>query len=1387
MKQNTGWMAAIGVAIAAIFGFSVLPSRNAGPPAGAEGGQPKATTAAEAASSNLEVLKLPCREIEKRILEFLPEQKLFAPDECYEKGGPKASWTPADEAASPELHFLIATLPNPVHTHFALEFDRLTDALQQAAQDQGYNYDSSWLPWVQQPQRYGGLSDQDKSDERRHFREKQPGVLVFRSALPDCGQQDAQQKDVQQGANPGAKPNCIGRPYEQGLLVFVVGENPTGGIDSEQFQRAIAWIRALRPGGTKSNLRILSPFFSGSFSSLARLLTTGEPYAYIVANKASIPGAGAIDNLSAVEVFSGSASAQPGISWFQQFLAQQKLGSFRTFQESDDLVINRYCRLLKRQGYDTGRLAIVSEDETAYGAVGANARVAESNRNNRVPALYECIQPVNDGIHGPLNLYYPRDIASLRSAYARQGIFGGVAQQGTETGLPQNLSESDSSEHDTIRSYGGEQSPQSQEATLFALVNLLRAHRTEFIILRSSNALDQIFLTQFFARTYPDARVVILNSDVMFRRSTESQGFRGTMTLSTYPLLTWEQDWTFYQLPESRHSHRAFPDANAEGLYLASRFLIHLQNSELGPASPEKTPLCLGPVDSPSPVACGSQGSSVLVQDYGPPSWLLKEPLKAGDAASPTRPPTWLSVLSSGQVWPVAIIDEETIPQNPAPSERKEASTSDRSVLPPAYTNATKRVENLLLLPLPIRVWFSVAFAWCLWHLYCCWTGSQTGLPKSRAYFAPVPGPQHHILIFFGSVLFALLAIVMAMLTGSFSPDSSGYPFLHQLVAIITATLTGEHSAVWPSPFVHQWRMNLLYWLLLLLGLTALIANYLRNAQLHRSRMCGGEGKAEDKYHAANAEEDQEQEKHRGHAGHSSHAAHHHRGPEGSGEQLARNVRLWFVKRRRHLINWEARLRRHPRKLALFAGLLYVAVTLLLADWLYHTLVENSKDPTRVFVFWRSVNMFTGVSPLLPFLVLIVGLYAWFWYTLSGVALFNRDRPQLPISADLPENLPMFGREAGHKIERLAKPLSGGYGLVLPGLLFGLLFMFFFFVRSDDFAVRSLGAKPYGQMYFVWLSVCIALIVTDAFQLLRIWARLRKLLVYLDRLPLRRTLHALRGFSWGTVWKMSGSVLDQRYRLLSRQLESFLHLKNELERLGSPTLNQCFYKRLATCEASGAAFVAWYVNNCRESRVTDVKPMERHQEELARTAGAVCKQILLPEWRNERCSLIQDLSQGDRKGPEGKSPTESKPELPSAPLPNYMGLSEEFFALPYLGFVQNILGRMRTIAIGMLWLFVAATISVASYPFDPRPLLGGIFVFVFILVAAITIYVYAQMHRDTTLSYITNTNPGELGMDFWIKLVALGIGPLAALLTALFPDMASFFTSWMQPSVQAIK
>jgi hypothetical protein len=48
------------------------------------------------------------------------------------------------------LSFAIALMPDPVHTHVSLAFDR-AKATVQGAQDESYDFDSSWLPWQLHP------------------------------------------------------------------------------------------------------------------------------------------------------------------------------------------------------------------------------------------------------------------------------------------------------------------------------------------------------------------------------------------------------------------------------------------------------------------------------------------------------------------------------------------------------------------------------------------------------------------------------------------------------------------------------------------------------------------------------------------------------------------------------------------------------------------------------------------------------------------------------------------------------------------------------------------------------------------------------------------------------------------------------------------------------------------------------------------------------------------------------------------------------------------------------------------------------------------------------------------------------------------------------------
>ena len=118
-------------------------------------------------------------------------------------------------------------------------------------------------------------------------------------------------------------------PYREGLIVFVVSENPTGGINLEQFHNALAWVQAVQAASqppAKEGIRILGPYFSGSFPSLAQALRADSP----------------VESNKTITIFSGTVSSKPGIDWFTRFLGDSPNYVFYSFQENDDVMIDRY-------------------------------------------------------------------------------------------------------------------------------------------------------------------------------------------------------------------------------------------------------------------------------------------------------------------------------------------------------------------------------------------------------------------------------------------------------------------------------------------------------------------------------------------------------------------------------------------------------------------------------------------------------------------------------------------------------------------------------------------------------------------------------------------------------------------------------------------------------------------------------------------------------------------------------------------------------------------------------------------------------------------------------------------------------------------------------------
>jgi len=1286
MKKEGTIGAAAFLAIAAVVGVTLQSGSKQSNSGRAEQGALVKRPPQASRNSNSPELGPGCQSIEEQLEEFLNAQGPIVPKECYGPDSALAKEIPNEITdKTSRLKFVIATLPDPLHTHQAVLFDQFTAAIQDAAQDEQYDFDGSWLPWEDEPESYALLADQEKAVLQKDLREQQPGIFLFRSASRS-------------------------KTYDEGLVVFVVAEEATHGIHKDQFRNALAWVGALVPEKTerRKRLAVLGPTFSGSLPSLTQILSDQK-----VVEDLSLQS-----YLHPLDIYSGSVSSSPAATDFKSSNGLRIV--FHSFVRNDDAILDRFCDYMKweqRSPSDIQQFAILSEDETAYGKPEATKKVLEEDRSAKLACPDSAVQ-----------LFYPKDISALRGAYQTNSIFdlggGSPPPDSQRRSLPTDLADPAGKVHDSIRSYASNQTPLVQEAFLLEVVAALRDLHARYILLRGSNTLDQLFLANFLRRMYPSGRIVILSSDLLFIRERGATGLNGTMTLTNYPLFPLTRDWTEHRILPA--ADRVFSSDTSEGTYIAFRVLLSSGSLNGGTVD---TNLCHLTDDSSQyifvpPVVCKNDA----IPDYSPPYWVVPDDCTKAKAKDPgcnyPGPATWLTVIGVNRFWPIASLtasskeQEEdraaTKPPSNAADAHNRPRASEASPTPADPGDAQEQPNEpgrKLGIPPGMKMFFVILIVFSGFHAWCCWHGSYTAKPNFLAHFASAGDSSHTVLVFSGSCLLAFMAIVAGWGCGAFFWPA--YSFANPWLALGCAlgvcliawvSIIGRIATVWRLSAARQGK-----W----------IKDFL--------------------------------------------------------------LRNWSQNR--------------------CASLIFLAV---LAFFGLHVLVaELLLDKTdRALTYWRAMHLSSGVSPIVPLITLLVGLYLWFWFTLHGLALFGSDRPRFPLLQSLKvkiENskqeeeehdfLRMFSQEdAAEKIEKAGMPLARKTTVITA--VFFVLFLVAIWTLADGASLRGLGTQRNVVILMLWLIACVSLQLAEAWRLYELWQELRSLLTFLDRLPLRRTLALMRGISWENVWKMGGNVLEVRYKVISRQLESMNHSISSLKDVKEVSKDEAEKRVAEDClndlkdmRASGIEFAKWYCPAYTKPNAGDLTAFKTFQESVAKATGTLLTHLLIPTWRKETHSLILAPA-ADKSSAEKEA---SAPSVPAQAKEEHVRNAEEFVCLTYLGFIQNILGRLRTLAMAIVALFFATTIALSAYPFDPRQVLSAILIALFVILGTVIIKVYAEMHRDTILSYVTNTRPGELGPEFWFKVLAFGFAPLVGLLTRIFPGISDFIFSWIQPGVSSFK
>jgi hypothetical protein len=115
-----------------------------------------------------------------------------------------------------------------------------------------------------------------------------------------------------------------------------------------------------------------------------------------------------------------------------------------------------------------------------------------------------------------------------------------------------------------------------------------------------------------------------------------------------------------------------------------------------------------------------------------------------------------------------------------------------------------------------------------------------------------------------------------------------------------------------------------------------------------------------------------------------------------------------------------------------------------------------------------------------------------------------------------------------------------------------------------------------------------------------------------------------------------------------------------------------------------------------------------------------------------------------------------------------------------------VLLRLRMFGFSTACVYLWIVFSLTSYPFEPRLGIRSFLILLLLAILGFVSFVYAQAHRDPILNRIANTKPGELGVDFWLRIGGFAILPTLGLLATQFPQIGGFLFSWIRPALDAI-
>ncbi len=382
---------------------------------------------------------------------------------------------------------------------------------------------------------------------------------------------------------------------------------------------------------------------------------------------------------------------------------------------------------------------------------------------------------------------------------------------------------------------------------------------------------------------------------------------------------------------------------------------------------------------------------------------------------------------------------------------------------------------------------------------------------------------------------------------------------------------------------------------------------------------------------------------------------------------------------------------------------------------------------TQLFYHLRTVNIDSGLSPLIPFVFVAGAAILWQLCSLRRLRMLEdlrgKDEPHLAY----------FGEESRQTLKALEDDIidalacdstklpASGFTVVLVGLP-----CFYLFIWS---LVPSLESRPF-YYFFGWSFLCVYLALSLAFlRFLTVWTRWRRMLRHLASDPIC------------DVYADLATSNRQMPRMdLSSPFAPYAALKFSWN-LG------------ASCTA----------------------PNSGETDDIHKALEAAGNADAKGNWRLG----IKQRHNALRKLAELASTTYDRIRR-GAPTPSVQN-GRYFWAAQSVVLFHHVFSHLQNLSLFVVTGLLLMLLAITYYPFQPREWLLSFNWFIFTATICLSLMAFVQMSRNKVLSLLSGTTPGHVtwNRDFVLRVVIYGLVPFLAIVGAQFPEGVRGIISWV--------